>query len=349
MDTSVYRVSFSPDETRLVAQRADDELRAWDVKNFRLLSAHRVPGVVAWEFRAQPGAQIIFAATNGSLGQCNLETTTAIQEISRVDTPIQLAEFNPDRTTLALKPPNGLCSLYDVATGKKTAPLDFRIGLLRIANFSPDGRLGVSPSAEGVARVWDAKTGQVVLSSLRHQGVLVHAVFSPNGKLIATAGRDNEARIWDAQTGRVTVPPLMHRASVHQVRFSADGKRLVTVARDATMRVWDVESGQPLTDVLPCQRFIDGNALLFTENGDTVLTAGFDNTIQLWRVPVAPGSVPARVVEMAEALAGRRQDDEGLAEIIPVERLHELIRQTHSSPAIDDFTRWAKQVFPSQP
>ena len=62
------------------------------------------------------------------------------------------------------------------------------------------------------------------------------------------------------------------------------------------MRVWDVESGQRLTDVLACQRFIDGNALLFTKNGDAVLTAGFDNLVNIWRVPVVPGPVPEIVI-----------------------------------------------------
>jgi hypothetical protein len=55
--------------------------------------------------------------------------------------------------------------------------------------------------------------------------------------------------------------------------------------------------------------------------------------------------VPTWLIEMAEALAGFRQDDEGLAEAIPVEKLHALIRQTHASTATDDFTRWAKTVF----
>jgi WD40 repeat protein len=346
--SSVHQLAFSPDGSRLVANHGNAELHAWSAKDFQLLSAHKIPGLVAWEFQGTSGGQIILATTNGSIGQFDLDTTNPVTEISHVGTAIQLAEFNPDHTTLAIKPPTGLCSLYDVATGKKTAPLDFRIGLLRIADFSPDGRFGVSPSVEGVARVWDAKTGKVLLSSLRHQGVVAHAVFSPNGKLVATAGRDNEARIWDAQTGRVTVPPLVHRASVHQVRFSADGKRLVTVARDATMRMWDVESGQPLTDVLPCQRFVDGNALSFTENGDTLITAGLDNTVHLRRVPVALGPVPTWLVEMADALAGFRQDNEGLVETIPVEKLHELIRQTHSSPAADNFTRWAKTVFTAE-
>jgi WD40 repeat protein/predicted Ser/Thr protein kinase len=345
VNSSVSQLAFSPDGSRLVANHGNAELQAWSINDFRLLSAHTVPGLVAWEFQGTSGNEVILTRTNGSIGRLDLDTNNPIAEISQVGTAIQLAEFNPDRTTLAVRPPVGLYSLYDVATGKKTAPLDFRIGLLRIADFSSDGRFGVSPSVEGVARVWDANTGKVLLSSMRHQGVVAHAVFSPNGKLVATAGRDNEARIWDTQTGRVTVPPLAHRASVHQVRFSADGKRLVTVARDATMRVWDVESGQPLTDVLPCQRFTSGEALLLTENGGTVITAGLNNTIQLWRVPVSSGPMPAWLIEMADALAGFRQDNEGLVETIPVERLHELIRQTQSSPATDDFTRWAKQVF----
>ncbi|HEX5219680.1 MAG TPA: WD40 repeat domain-containing serine/threonine-protein kinase [Verrucomicrobiae bacterium] len=343
--SAVNQLAFSPDGSRLVANHGNAELQAWSTKDFRQLSVHKIPGLVTWEFRGTSGNQIILATTNGTIGQFDLEATNPVVEVSQVDTAIQLAEFSPDRTVLALKPPVGLCSLYDVATGKKAAPLDFRIGLLRIANFTPDGRLGVSPSVEGVARVWDAKTGKVLLSSMRHQGVVAHAVFSPNGKLVATAGRDNEARIWNAQTGRVVASPLVHRAAVHQVRFSADSKRLITVARDATMRLWDVESGQPLTDVLPCRRFTSGEALLLTANGDTLITAGFDNTIQVGRVPVAPGPVPAWLVEMADALAGFRQDNEGLAEPIPVERLHDLIRQIHASPAADEFTRWAKTVF----
>jgi WD40 repeat protein/uncharacterized Zn finger protein (UPF0148 family) len=344
VESSVYQVTFSPDGSRLVANHGNAELRAWSTKDFQLLSAHKVPGLVAWEFQGTSGSQIILAATNGSIGQFDLDTTNPVAEISHVDTAIQLAEFKPDRTALALKPPVGLCSLYDVATGKKAAPLDFRIGLLRIADFTPDGRFGVSPSVEGVARVWDTKTGKVLLSSMRHQGVVAHAVFSPNGKLVATAGRDNEARIWDAQTGRVTVPPLVHRASVHQVRFSEDSKRLVTVARDATMRVWDVESGQPLTDVLLCQRFVDGNALSFTENGDTLIAAGFDNTIQLWRVPMALGPMPTWLLELADAQAGLTYAEDGNPTTIPVEELYARKRRLSESKATDAYTVWAKKI-----
>jgi WD40 repeat protein len=141
---------------------------------------------------------------------------------------------------------------------------------------------------------------------MRHEGAVRTATFSPDGRRIVTSSGEI-ARVWDAATGKPKSEPTRHAGAGS---FSRDGRWIVT-ASEETARVWDVQRGNPVSEPMRHEGVIWSAS--FSPNGRRIVTACSDNTVQVWDVAVDLDSpLPAWVPELAEALGGRRFNEEGL-------------------------------------
>jgi WD40 repeat protein/serine/threonine protein kinase len=240
----VWRVSFSPDSSRVATASLDRTARVWNVRT-------REP-------QTPP-----------------LAHGHAVQHVSFSPDGRRLVTGSGDEH-------NGAGRVWDAATGQPRTPTLRHLRAVRWAEFSPDGGRVVTASDDGTARVWDAATGQPVTPPLQHQHMVQDGRFSPDGRLVVTASFDGTARIWDATTGQPLIPPLKHQHWVHHAAFSPDGRRVVTASEDKTARVWDVASGQPVTPPLLHEGTVRNAS--FSPDGRWVLTIGFDQTARLWEI-----------------------------------------------------------------
>src|SRR5262249_18607094 len=146
------------------------------------------------------------------------------------------------------------------------------------------------------------------------------------GRLASLGESPFEVRIVDMTTGRPLSPPLKHPNHVIGVRFSPDGRRLIThgawpeersrgLPGPGQVRFWDVQTGELLLPAV--EHFGEGfplrSGLLeeFSPDGRRVLLDRDWRTQDIWELPEADPRPVEDLVQLAQALSGRRIDEAG--------------------------------------
>jgi len=106
--------------------------------------------------------------------------------------------------------------------------------------------------------------------------------------------------------------------------------------------VWDAKAGQPLTE--PFKRETEVYSAQFSPNGQRVVTASL-NSARIWELPNVSLPVPEWLPKLMQAIAGKRFNDHGLSESVPVGELRALKTQLSQSSELDVWTQWAKWFF----
>lgn len=109
--------------------------------------------------------------------------------------------FSPDGRLLAAAGPDGVISLFDVATGQALRHLAGHDSATHALAFSPDGRLLASGGHDAQLAVWEVASGQAVCRFSGHAGPVRFVAFLPDGRRFLSAGDDSTALLWDV-TGR---------------------------------------------------------------------------------------------------------------------------------------------------
>jgi WD40 repeat protein len=221
-------IEFSTDGQTVVTGDAGGTLRLWDATNGTLkavLEGHTV--------------QTHFLAFTAD-GKTLVSGTKGGSEPQNKAAPVQLM-------------------LWNSATGKLIASIDWPVGNIHCVALSPDGRIlavagaeGTDPTSFGVFRCWDTATGMTLLSHRGRSERYASLAFSPDGKTLAVGEGDVLSNtvdynpvgfgveLWDVST-------MQHRATLHGhlqavgfVAFSPDGNTLITRSHDG-IKLWEAE------------------------------------------------------------------------------------------------------------
>jgi hypothetical protein len=77
-------------------------------------------------------------------------------------------------------------------------------------------------------------------------------------------------------------------------------------------------------------------------DGQRVVTTAEDGVLRFWSLPNPPPPVPQWLAELAEALGGKRFNEAGEMEGVPVSELHAMRRRLLDAPARDFYHNWAR-------
>lgn len=134
------------------------------------------------------------------------------------------------------------------------------------------------------SRVWDTSTGQC-LRTLVHEDnpAVANVCFSPNGRFVLAFNLDNCIRLWDYVQGSVKKTYQGHtneKFAVGGCFGVLDGIPFIASAsEDGNIVLWDVKSKHVL------QRVEGHKGVCFwvDVHGETMVSAGQDNTIKVYR------------------------------------------------------------------
>ena len=167
--------------------------------------------------------------------------------------------------------------------------------------FSGDGARLVSGGRKGDLKVWDVKREKPICSVRDGDGEIVAVALSPDGKTLASAHEPAEValvhegpaysqeipvtiRVWDADTGTELMTLTGHPGGVYRLTYRPDGKVLAS-AGSGMAKLWDLATGTELREIKPAvQQAMTSDLLLFSPNGDRLITTSGFRILQLWDV-----------------------------------------------------------------
>jgi WD40 repeat protein len=170
---------------------------------------------------------------------------------------------------------------YDVETGQALERPFPQVANIIKGLFSHDGRLFLVHTPEG-AQIFDAATAKLSADHQPLRGQFESLALAPDGKTVLTTGArmDRTVRCWDLSTGAQVGNPLSFPGAARKVAINRNGDRFLTVWLDGTVRLGTI--GQPfaVTQTLNAR----ANDAAFHPDGASVVTAGTDGVVSLWRV-----------------------------------------------------------------
>jgi WD40 repeat protein/transcriptional regulator with XRE-family HTH domain len=280
-------LAFSPDGKLLLTSSEDGTLISWDVETGDLLrnlpgftifkvsfspdgtrlAAATINGLQVWMYT--PDEPLI------------LEESQSILTIPEGSAGI----FSPDGEKLAALGfgiANGnAIKLWDVSTGQELITMIGHTDWIGGLAFSPDGKRLASTSLDGTVRIWSLAPGQeIVTVASPGAGYGTRVVYSTEGREFLTNGGDGTATIWNSETGEPRLTVTGHSEEILSVAFSPDGKRFATASDDGTAIVWDVATAKKLLTLTGHEAGV--RDITFSPDGKLIATGGFDNTARVW-------------------------------------------------------------------
>ncbi len=216
---------------------------------------------------------------------------------------VSVTAVSPDGKTVALAcNSQGGIRLWNTETGKilnmslNIPHNDMFVQTISTLIFSRDGKKLVSGDSQGNVQIWDTKTGDALTNFLagdekeeamdngiesQLQNMLLNRInglaFSSDESLIA-AGNLEKIRLFGSQ--KKTHFKEVSKVKCSTLVFSPDDSVLVVGLWDGGIQLLDITTGDELTT-------LDGHTaliskLLFSSDGKTLFSTGYDGTILLW-------------------------------------------------------------------
>ena len=211
--------------------------------------------------------------------------------------------FSPDGTQLAVATTIGIW-IYDVLTGREVKLLTGEMKGANAISYSPTGDILAGAHSDRTVRLWNVRTGnQKLLPTLsKHTKAIYTIDFSADGRMLASGSEDNTIRVCDIHTEELLSILPESNAAVYTVAFAPNSRTpVVSVSNiiaggsgDGTIRVWDAGSGTLMYELNEHRKSVV--EVDFSPDGNNLISASLDHTIQLWNLAAPNGSqsIPAQ-------------------------------------------------------
>lgn len=314
----VSSVGFSPDGATLISESEDGTIRLWDTHTGQSETIFTEHLTRIRSIKFSPDGQTLMSShgyrsddsdhtdqnrDNDTLHLWDIETGICKATFTAYSYYVDIAEFSPDSSTLAIWSKTGALELWDVETCLPKITFTEKVEKVTPIIFTSDGRMLVSMNNNSIV-IWDVETRKRKVTLTEDETETVKSVhLSPDNRTIISISNDENIRLWDVETGeRKVISTEDGKQEVKPLFLSSDNSTLISSARtnmfntyyddDSTcpFHLWDVETGERkaiLKTLVKGRSAIVESVFLSSDNRTlTTLTRGWKEefTIHLWDV-----------------------------------------------------------------
>lgn len=236
----VTSVAFHPSGT-ILASRARDAVRLWDVESGREIHCWNVPSDYWRDTRvafSPRGNLLASGCRHREIRIWDVASRAELGVLRGHQNEIRDVVFSPDARWLASAAEDNEIRIWDVAAHTPLHVLQGHTAGAYAVAFNAAGTLLASGATDGTVRLWDTSSWKLI-AVLKHGTKVYSVAFTPDGTRLACGCADNSIRFWDTRTYQEVAELRGHKDYVHQIAFSKDGTRLVSASGDGTARIWD--------------------------------------------------------------------------------------------------------------
>jgi len=292
----IWSVAFHPDGNLIASSGDDHAIKIWELRRGKciktlqghsnavygiaydsaqkiLVSGHEDHTIKIWDLSLNHWSNL---TSNQTTIQPTLVLTGHNNRVFSVS-------LSPDGKLLASASGDRTIKLWNPQTGKALKTLHGHQSWVWKVLFSPNGKLLASGSYDRTIKIWDIQSGECLQTLVGHPSSLLELSFSHDGKELFSCGYHKIAIRWDLETGECLHSwEVDAHDRVWAIALSPDNRCLVTGGDDRIIKFWDVQTND-------CLRQFSGHTspildLLFTSQGDRLISCSSDQTIKIWDV-----------------------------------------------------------------
>ena len=294
-----HHVLISPDGETIASWNAskDGLIRFWNAitgEHKQTIKAHNGP-INRVVFSPDSSALVSWGFNEGkAIRMWDVSTGRPKRTFQEYTNLIQDATFSPDQKILVAGDHEYVLHIWDVTTGNYKKIDTRQISSVKmgrdpdlVLSFNHGGSMLAVGYKNGIIDLWNASTWQIEKSLKGHADAVTSFSFSYDGRSLASTGRDGTARLWDIDTGQQIQSISGDKQIFWYVMFYPNGLPLATEVAGMNssydteiINLWDLRTGE-------IKKTLDGHArditgLSFSDDGNTLVSTGFDDTMLLW-------------------------------------------------------------------
>ncbi|KAI5614926.1 apoptotic protease-activating factor 1 isoform X1 [Silurus asotus] len=187
--------------------------------------------------------------------------------------------FSQEGITVVAADSRNCLQLWDFEANKKMAECSGHLSWVPCVQFSPDGSLLLSASDDHMIRLWE--TERVYTSSAVALKRDFDVLFSQEDITVVAADSRNCLQVCSGPEGKVLLETARQEQRIRCVCICKQTSTVALGMEDGSVRVLEVPSGNVLATLQGHTKTV--HHCLFTDDGQTLITASEDSTIRVWR------------------------------------------------------------------
>ncbi|KZS96687.1 WD40 repeat-like protein [Sistotremastrum niveocremeum HHB9708] len=151
-----------------------------------------------------------------------------------------------------------------------------------IARFSVDDRTIIASNDDGFMMAWSMDSNKVVWRNKAHAGSVNVLLCLPNGRVISGAN-DRSIQILNARDGLPVADSIEASSGIRAMDISPDGQYIILGCETGALEQWCIEKDKAkLRNAATNGHGLAVRALVFTKDGQRVLSASEDTRLRFW-------------------------------------------------------------------